>query len=138
MIASPCVALISRFRRPIRPRAGIEEFQVGVGPLHVHLGHLAPAGADQLHHRADVAVRHVDDEELVRLVLDAVDLLDDDLGLADGQLVALAAHGLDQDREVQQAPARDLERVARPRSARPGGRRSIPARGRAGPSGGES
>ena len=38
--------------------------------------------------------------------------LDDHLGLADGQLVALAPHRLDQDREVQQAPAGDDERVA--------------------------
>ena len=59
-----------------------------------------------------MAVGDVDDEELVRLVIHPVDLLDDDFGLADGQLVALAAHGLDQDREVQQAAAGDLERVA--------------------------
>ena len=50
-------------------------------------------------------------EALDRLVTDAVDLADDDLGLADGQLEALAAHDLDEDRELQLAAALDLPRV---------------------------
>ena len=37
---------------------------------------------------------------------------EDDFGLADGELVAFAAHGFDQHREVQQAAARDFEGVA--------------------------
>ncbi len=79
---------------------------MGVGSLDVHLGHLAPTGTDQLDHRSDVAVGDVDDEELVGLAGLAVDGPEDDLGLADGQLVTLAAHGLDQDREVEQARGR--------------------------------
>ena len=73
MIASPWVPLIRRFRRPSRPRAGIRNSQVGVGALHVHLEHLAATRADQLHHRAHLAVGDVDDEVFVGLVLDAVD-----------------------------------------------------------------
>ena len=37
---------------------------------------------------------------------------EDDFGLADRELIAFAAHGFDQYREVQQAAPRDLERVA--------------------------
>ena len=58
----------------------------------------------------------------------AVDLLGDDLRPRDLELVALAAHRLDQDREVQLAAAGDHEdvgRVGRPRRA---GRRSSRAR----------
>jgi hypothetical protein len=53
----------------------------------------------------------VDDELLERLVHHAVDLLEDHLGLADGELEALAAHGLDQDAQVQDAAPRDDELV---------------------------
>ncbi len=41
----------------------------------------------------------------------AVALVEDDLGLADRQLVALAAHGLDEHRQVQQPAAGDVERL---------------------------
>ena len=43
----------------------------------------------------------------------AVDLAGDDLGLADGELEALAAHHLDQHRELQLASALHLPRVGR-------------------------
>ena len=55
--------------------------------------------------------RHVDDDVLDRFPLLAVAFGDDDLRLADGELVAFAAHRLDEDREVQLAAAADLERV---------------------------
>ena len=48
---------------------------------------------------------------LVRLVLDAVDLLDHDARTRDGDLVAFAAHVLEQHAEVQFAAAVDLELV---------------------------
>ena len=48
---------------------------------------------------------------LVRLVPDAVDLLDHDARARDGDLVALAAHVLEQHAEVQFAAAVDLELV---------------------------
>ena len=50
---------------------------------------------------------------LERLVALAVDLADDDLGPADLQLVALAAHGLDEHGELQLAAAGDLDDVGR-------------------------
>ena len=108
---------------------------MSVGALHVHPAHFAAASAHQFHDRADVAVRHVDHQELIRLVIDAANLLDDDLGLAHGQLVTFAPHRLDQDGEMKQAAAGDDERVARHRSSRRGERRSIPARDRADRSG---
>ena len=110
-----------------------QELEVGIGPLHVHLGHLAAARAGELDHRADVGVRHVDDQEFVRLAGLAVDRPEDDLGLADGQLVTLAAHRLDQDGEVEQTAAGDHERVAIFGWARPAGPRSTRARARAAP-----
>ena len=51
------------------------------------------------------------DSELVRLAGDAVDLAQHDARPRHRELVALAAHVLDQDREVQLAAARDQERV---------------------------
>jgi len=50
-------------------------------------------------------------EPLVGLAADPVDLALDDLGLADGQLEALAAHVLEEHAEVQEAAARDMELV---------------------------
>ena len=85
---------------------GDHELAVGVDALDVHPEQLAATGADEFHDRAHLGLGDVDDEVLERLVLDAVDPLEDDLGLADGQLVALAPHALDQDGEVQQARGR--------------------------------
>ena len=104
---------------------GDQEFEVGVGSLHVHLGHLAAAGAGELDHGADMAVRNVDDQEFIGLADLAVDFAEDDLGLADGQLVSLAPHGFDQDGEVKQAAAGDDERSRGLRSVRLAGPRSI-------------
>src|SRR3954464_15063216 len=63
--------------------------------------------------RADVFVGHVADATLLRLVPLAVDLFGDDLGPADLELVALAAHRLDQHRELQFAATGDLDDVGR-------------------------
>ena len=54
-------------------------------------------------------VGHVDDASLDRLVALAVDLADDHLGPADLQLVALAAHRLDEHGELELAAAGDLD-----------------------------
>ena len=56
---------------------------------------------------------HVDDEALDGLVLAAVDFLEDDLGLAGAELVAFAAHVFQQDAEVHEAAAEDVEFVGR-------------------------
>ena len=76
-----------------------------------HLLHAALAQREHLRDHADVVLGHVDRQALDRLVADAVDLADDDLRLADGQLEALAAHDLDEDRELQLAAALDLPGV---------------------------
>ena len=73
-MASPCVALMRRLRSPIRPRAGIKKLEMGVRSLAVHLAHLAAPRTHQFHDGADVAVRDVDHEELVRLVIHAANL----------------------------------------------------------------
>jgi len=56
-------------------------------------------------------MRSVDHHELHRLAELAVDGLRDDLGVAELQLVALAPHRLDQDRQLQLAAAQHDERV---------------------------
>ena len=76
-----------------------------------HLLHPALAQREHLREHADVVLGHVDRQPLDRLVMDAVDVADDHLGLADGELEALAAHQLDEDRELQLAAALDLPLV---------------------------
>src|SRR5208283_5318230 len=90
---------------------GDQKLEVGVGPLPVHLAHLAASGTHQFHDGADVAVRDVDHEELARFVVHAADLLYYYRGRAHRELETLAAHRLDQYRKVEQAPARDLEGI---------------------------
>src|SRR5262249_47261666 len=66
-----------------------------------HLLHAPAAPPELLDHRARVGLVDVDDHLLVRLLLlAAVTLLEDDLGLRDHELVAFAAHGLDQHGQV--------------------------------------
>ena len=65
----------------------------------------------QLRDDADVVLGHVDRDALDRLVLLAVDLSCQHLGLADGQLEALAAHDLDQHRELELPAALHLPDV---------------------------
>src|SRR6478609_6707768 len=76
-----------------------------------HLLHAALAGGHDLRDRAEELLGGVDREALDGLVDLAVDLTRHDLGLAHGQLVALAAHLLDEDGEGQLATALHLPRV---------------------------
>ena len=62
---------------------------------------------------ADVVGRDVDGDPLVRLLELAVDLAQEHLGARRGQLEALAPHLLDEDGQLELAPAADLERLAR-------------------------
>ena len=80
-----------------------------------HVDELRLARAELLHNRADVAVRHLDHQKLDRLVFLAVDLLVDDVRAGNLEFVILAAHLLDEDREVQLAAAGNLEGVGRVR-----------------------
>jgi hypothetical protein len=73
--------------------------------------HLAAARAEVLDDLAGVLARHLDHRALDRLAQLAVDFLEDDLRLADGELEALAAHVLGQHAEVHDAAALDLVRV---------------------------
>mmetsp|Transcript_20253 Transcript_20253/g.68611 ORF Transcript_20253/g.68611 Transcript_20253/m.68611 type:complete len:431 (+) Transcript_20253:84-1376(+) len=77
-----------------------------------HVLHLALAAVQQINNRGRVLVRGLDLDGVERLRLDAVDQLDDDLGRADLELKALAAHGLDQHGKVERPAAGDLEGVA--------------------------
>ena len=79
-----------------------------------HLRDAALAEREQLRDDADVVLGHVDRDALDRLVPLAVDLLRQHLGLADRQLEALAAHQLDEHRELELAAALHLPGV-RPR-----------------------
>ena len=77
-----------------------------------HLLEAALAAGQRLLDLADVVGRDVDGDPLVRLLDLAADLVEDDLRPAHRELVALAAHLLDQDRQLELAAAADLERVA--------------------------
>ena len=110
-------------RKPMRPRDGTRN-STGARCRRVpidHVLHLALAPAQVLDHGADVLFRHVDDHVLDRLAERVVDALEDHLGARDLELVALAAHRLDQDAEVQLAAAADLEDVRTCPSARRAG-----------------
>ena len=76
-----------------------------------HVGELAAALAERLHDRALRAFVDVDRERLPRLARLAVDLLDDHARPRHRELVAFAAHVLDQHAEVQLAAAEDAEFV---------------------------
>jgi len=76
-----------------------------------HLLEASLPQCQQLRDHADVLLRHVDGEALDGLVHLAVDLARDDHGLADGELEALAAHQLDEHRELQLPAPLHLPRV---------------------------
>ncbi len=76
-----------------------------------HLLEPALAHREQLGERPEIVLGCVDGEPLHRFVPLSVDLLGDDLGLADGQLEAFAAHQLDQDRQCQLPATLDLPGV---------------------------
>ena len=101
-------------RKPISPRAGTR-YSIRTQPLPwLIICSIRPLrSASSCVTTPDVLLGHVDAHPLDRLVAAAVDLPGDDLGLADGQLEALAAHQLDQDRQRQLAAALDLPHLGR-------------------------
>ena len=108
----PRVSVRNSVRKPMRPRRGHEELHADpAGAVVGHLLHAALAGGQDLGDRAEELLGRVDGEALDGLVDLAVDLARDDLRLADGQLVALAAHLLDEDGERELAAALHLPRV---------------------------
>jgi len=72
---------------------------------------IRPAEGEGLRHDADEGVRHVEHQVLHRLEELAVDRPGDDLRFGDLHLVALTAHRLDEDGELQLAAAADLGAV---------------------------
>jgi len=75
----------------------------------LHLLHAGAPEGEALGDDAHERVGEVEVQDLVRLERLAVALAQDDLGLRDRHLVALAPHHLDEDRELQLAAADDLE-----------------------------
>ena len=130
----PRVSVRNSVRKPISPRAGTRNsIRTQPVPWLVICSIRPLRAASSWVIGAEVLLGRVDRQPLDRLVQLAVDLAGDHLRLADGQLVALAAHLLDQDRQRQLAAALHLPGVRALGRAAPGSRRCRPARGRAGP-----
>src|SRR6266571_1733733 len=77
----------------------------------LHVGELAAAPAELFHDHALVRLLDVDRQQLERLAALAVNFLVDDARPRHRELVAFAAHVLEQDREVQLAAPANDERV---------------------------
>mmetsp|Transcript_21991 Transcript_21991/g.67671 ORF Transcript_21991/g.67671 Transcript_21991/m.67671 type:complete len:300 (+) Transcript_21991:158-1057(+) len=92
---------------------GNEILDVGVvaGLGAAHVLHFALALVQEVDDGGRVLLGNLDLDHVEGLGLDAVDGLDDDFWGADLELEALAAHGLDEDREVQGPAAGDHEGV---------------------------
>src|SRR5260370_15088538 len=78
----------------------------------IELETFGPAIAHQLHHRPHVSRRHLDHKVFDGLEGFAADFFGDDARFAHAQLEAFAAHVLDEDGQVQQAAAGDVELLA--------------------------
>ena len=98
--------------KPIRAARGNHVIEAHpAAAVRLHVLELGAAAAERRHDVAlGVAVR-IDGDLLVGLVRNAVDLLDDHAGPRDRELVALAAHVLEEHAEVQLAAAVDDELV---------------------------
>ena len=92
---------------------GYLELQQGPVAARFHAHQRALAARGDLDGGAHKLLRHLDGEVLDRLAALAADGLVQHLGLADLQLEALAAHGLDEHREVQHTAAVDHEGIGR-------------------------
>ena len=79
--------------------------------MDLHVDHLAAASAHQLDHLADVVGRDLDRHLLDRLLEPVRAVAEQDARAAHGELVALAAHRLDEDAEVEHAATADLHAV---------------------------
>ena len=89
-----------------QPARGNAELHAhAAGAVVDHLRQFAAARAQALHDDADVGFRAVDHQHFQRLEALAVFGAHHDFRLADHQLVAFAAHGFDQDGELQFAAA---------------------------------
>ena len=108
----PRVSVRNSVRNPISAAGRHEVLEPHpAGAVVDHLLHAALAQGEQLRQHADVLLGRVDREPLDRLVHLAVDLARHDLRLADRELEALAAHELDEHRQLQLAAALHLPGV---------------------------
>ena len=76
--------------------------------LGLHHGHLTLAAGHHIDHLAGVFLGHVNAQFLDGLTFYTIDVLDDDLGLSHLELISLAAHLLDEHRQVQHAASEDV------------------------------
>ena len=110
----PRVAVSSSERKPIRPRAGASKVTIVRPASPGRRSVTRPLrGASAWVTVPTCSSGTSTHAALERLVALAVDLLGDDLGPADLQLVALAAHRLDEHGQLQLAAAGDLDDVGR-------------------------
>ena len=79
------------------------------GAVIAHLDHFAAAAAKRFHDDADKILGNVDHQALERFELSAVFGAHYDFRLADHQFEAFAAHGFDQNRQLQFAAAQHAE-----------------------------
>ena len=93
--------------------AGHTELDAGAAVHHLHVHQDGLAGAQSGHDVALIDLGHVDDNALHRLHDLAVLLVGQNVRGADLQLIALAAHRLDQDGQVHFAAAHDAEGIVR-------------------------
>ena len=81
------------------------ELHVHAVGLSGHREHVAFAAGHHVDHFRGIFLGDVDGEKFHGLAFHAVDLLDDNLGLTHLKLIAFAAHGLDEHRQVEHAAA---------------------------------
>lgn len=90
------------------------EFEANAaGAVIAHLGHFAAAGAERFHDDADEIVGDVDDDAFLRLEFAAAFIANDDFGLSNHEFETFAAHGFDEDGELQFAAAENAEGFGR-------------------------
>ena len=99
--------LVGKANQAARRNAVFQAHTATAVRLHVH--QLALAFAQGLHHAALVGFFNVGGHQFDRLVLVAIDLAEHDTWLGHGQLVAFAAHVLQQNSQVQLAATHDFK-----------------------------
>ena len=102
-----------RRARTDEPARGDEELELGRAAQRLHVSELSAPATEVLDDLARVVAGDLDRGALDGLAVPAVDLLDQHVGLADAELVPLAAHVLDQHAEVHDAAPLDLEGLRR-------------------------
>jgi len=88
-----------------------DEFQPQISRQLDHVHHFRPLRSQLFHHRAHEFRRNIDREKLQRFALLPFDFLENDLRLTHREFITLAAHRLDQHRQMQFAAATNLESV---------------------------